>query len=175
MGNFASRRKYTPSEDCQIKRIYTEEQRIQVCRMLRDCNNDFNKVAKETGIKPSTIRVWAVRYKDRNLDERTSLIAQRVEWDLSKMKIDFISKNYEKMDKLAEAAINRALALIPEEEDLNKVNNTIRILTDFFAKMKNSDQDESNIPGSAATINLIQQSIQYLNVQNENKKKESSE
>ena len=83
--------------------------------------------------------------------------------DLQKLKVDFISKNYKEMDQLAQDAIVRARYLIIKENDLDKVGRIIKILTDFFAKMHTPSADDAQQPGSAVTVNLIQQSIQMLN------------
>lgn len=171
MANKADKRKYEPQPEVKLKRIYTEEQRLQVCKLIRDSGRDYLKVAQETGINVNTLRIWASRYQDRDLDNVTSVISQRIEYDLSHLKMNFISKNYEKMDNLADAALDRAMHLIKEETDLNKVNNTIKILTDFMAKMHNPDKDDDK-PGGVTTINLIQQSIQQLNQFHEKEKRE---
>lgn len=171
MANKADKRKYEPQPEVKLKRIYTEEQRLQVCKLIRDSGRDYLKVAQETGINVNTLRIWASRYQDRDLDNVTSVISQRIEYDLSHLKMNFISKNYEKMDNLADAALDRAMHLIKEETDLNKVNNTIKILTDFMAKMHNPDKDDDK-PGGVTTINLIQQSIQQLNEFHEKEKRE---
>lgn len=171
MANKADKRKYEPQPEVKLKRIYTEEQRLQVCKLIRDSGRDYLKVAQETGINVNTLRIWASRYQDRDLDNVTSVISQRIEYDLSHLKMNFISKNYEKMDNLADAALDRAMQLIEKETDLNKVNNTIKILTDFMAKMHNPDKDDDK-PGGVTTINLIQQSIQQLNEFHEKEKRE---
>lgn len=171
MANKADKRKYEPQPEVKLKRIYTEEQRLQVCKLIRDSGRDYLKVAQETGINVNTLRIWASRYQDRDLDNVTSVISQRIEYDLSHLKMNFISKNYEKMDNLADLALDRAMHLIKEETDLNKVNNTIKILTDFMAKMHNPDKDDDK-PGGVTTINLIQQSIQQLNEFHEKEKRE---
>lgn len=167
----ADKRKIVKQPEVKLKHVYTEEQRLQVCKLIRDSGRDFIKVAHETGINVNTLRMWATRYQDRDLDNVTSVISQRIEYDLSHLKMNFISKNYEKMDNLADAALDRAMHLIKEETDLNKVNNTIKILTDFMAKMHNPDKDDDK-PGGVTTINLIQQSIQQLNQFHEKEKRE---
>ena len=154
----------TRTEPVQARVLYTKEQKISAVKLLQDCNYDYRKVSQQLGIKYDTLRSWASRYKDIQLPTQTQIIAAKVELDLEQMKREFISKHFEGMDELAQKAVSRALELIEVEEDLNKVNNTIKILTDFFAKMQNATNvDDPSRPGSAVTVNLIQQSIQMLN------------
>lgn len=155
-------RAITEGNDMKIKRIFTDEQRLQVVRILRENGYKYRETSRQVGINECTLRTWAARYKEVSTDNAVSIIAQRVENEIGAKKINFITKNFKKMDELAEKALNRALVLIEEEEDLSKVNQTIKIMTDFIAKMKEDGSQEEG--PSNKTVNLIQQSIQQCNM-----------
>lgn len=149
--------------EAQYKVLYTDTQRLQAVKLLRENNFDYKATSSMLNVSQATLRSWASRYRDVHTTEKVELMQERVELDLAKVKLDFISKNYRQMDNLAKTAIDRALTLIQEETDLSKVNNTIKILTDFFAKMHQPGDTSSDQPGSTVTVNLIQQSIMQLN------------
>lgn len=70
------------------------------------------------------------------------------------------------MNELAEEAVKKAIDLVKDETDLNKVNNTIKVISDFFGKMSN-DGEEGEKKGDS--YSLIQQTIIACNNMNESK------
>lgn len=149
--------------EAQFKVLYTDTQRLSAVKLLRENNFDYKATSAMLGVSSATLRSWASRYRDVHTTEKVELIQERVELDIAKMKINFISKNYSKMDELAKKALNRAMVLVEQETDLNKVNNILKTLTDFMAKMHTPSEKDEERPGSAVTVNLIQQSITQLN------------
>lgn len=140
---------------------YTIEEKIEVLRLLKENSYNYKKTALETGVVYGTLKNWFSQYKDRiNNISAVDIIAENVEVNISKAKMCFIEKHFEKLNNLAEAAIKRALNLVETEEDLNKLNGTIKIIGDIFAKISGFEDEESKNPN---TINLIQQSIVMMN------------
>lgn len=82
--------------------------------------------------------------------------------NLSKVKVRFIEKHFEKLNELVESAVSRALILMSREEDLSKVNGTIKIIGELFSKMPGVDGDRAG-EKDFNTVNLIQQSIVMMN------------
>ncbi len=142
---------------------YTVEEKIEVLRLLKENSYDYKKTSLETGVVYGTLKNWFSQYKDRiNNISAVDVIAENVEVNLSKVKVRFIEKHFEKLNELAKSAVSRALILMKEEEDLSKVNNTIKIIGDLFSKMAGVDGDKAGEKESN-TVNLIQQSIVMMN------------
>lgn len=139
---------------------YTIEEKIEVLRLLKENSYNYKKTSLETGVVYGTLKNWFSQYKDRiNNISAVDIIAENVEVNLAKTKVHFIENHFEKLNELAEAAIKRALILIENEGDLSKVNGTIKIIGDMFAKIAGMDEGEKG----SNTTNLIQQSIIMMN------------
>lgn len=162
--------KFKTGDVAKVKIMYTEEQRIQAVKMLRDNGFDYKATSRELGISTDTLRSWKCRYQNVIDLSPECVVAQKVELDLAMVKLNFVSENYRAMDELAKASIERALTLVKSEEDLGKVNGTIKIITDFMAKM--NGVDEQKRPESGMTVNVIKESILQLNQINMQQKKE---
>lgn len=142
---------------------YTVEEKIEVLRLLKENSYDYKKTSLETGVVYGTLKNWFSQYKDRiNNISAVDVIAENVEVNLSKVKVRFIEKHFEKLNELAESAVSRALILMSREEDLSKVNGTIKIIGELFSKMAGVDGDRAEEKDSN-TVNLIQQSIVMMN------------
>lgn len=140
---------------------YTIEEKIEVLRLLKENSYNYKKTALETGVVYGTLKNWFSQYKDRISNiSAVDIIAENVEVNMSKAKIRFVEGHFGKLNELAEAAIKRALDLVKTEEDLNKLNTTIKIIGDIFAKISGVDYEEDK---NSNTINLIQQSIIMMN------------
>ena len=150
---------------------YTDEERIQVVRLLLENSFDYAKTERETGVKGTTIKSWYYRYGEWINKDPSTWIAEKVEINLGRLKTDFLRENYKQIGQLADKAIKRALVLVEKEKDLGKVNGTLKILTDFYTKMQDTNKDMQG-SDSRATVNLIRQSIIQLNNLNLNTKKE---
>lgn len=140
---------------------YTLEQRLNALALLREENYDYNKVATITGVNKCTLRSWLNRHGDAKPDDAANILIARAEMNLQKIKRNFITDHLKDIDELCTKAIIKARELLEVEEDLNKVNNTIKILTDFFSKLEGTE--EENKKDSSVTVNLIQDSIRRLN------------
>ena len=148
---------------------YTDEQRLQVLRLLVENGFDYKKTEMDTRVRADTIRQWYYRYGYRLKEEPTAWVAEKIEINIGRLKTDFIRENYKQIGELADKAIKRALTLIDKENDLTKINGTIKILVEFYSKMQDTNKDDSG-NNSGNTVNLIRQSIIQLN--NLNLKKE---
>lgn len=139
------------------KNSYTEEEKIQTVRLLKENNFNHYLTSAQTGVSISSLRNWSARYmNDIDSSNKVQIIAESVELNLSRVKTNFINKHYSQMDKLAEAAVKKALELVKDEEDLNKVNNTIKIISDFMTKISGEKNEEEK---RSSTYNLIQQTV----------------
>lgn len=149
-----------PSKDKRSK--YTQDQKVQALLLLRENNYNFLKTSLHTGIPRATLRFWNQSYKG-DLDNSTAIqqVQQKVEMDLVRLKTNYIQKYYSKYDELAGEAIKRALYLIKEENDMNKVVNVLKLVNELIDKLGNDkvDSDTHN------QINFIQQTINNLNMQ----------
>lgn len=147
------------------RRQYTDNQRVEILRLLKENSYNYQKTALETGVPYPTIKVWYSKYKNE-INEMTavSCIAERVELNVAQLKAEFIEKHFKEMNTLAQDAIKRAGELIKKETDLSKVNGTIKVVSDFVSKITEINPSATK---SAETINIIQQTINNLNAAGE--------
>lgn len=148
-----------------VKLRYTDEERMQAVRMLVDSGFNYALTEQKTHVNANTLKQWYYRMKDAVEKEATSYIAEKVEIDFARAKLNLLKSNYDGINKLTEAALERATKLIKNENDLNKLNGTLRIIADLLIKMNNGNgQDDQNGQSqSNAMINLIQDSVVQLN------------
>lgn len=148
-----------------VKLRYTDEERMQAVRMLVDSGFNYALTEQKTHVQANTLKQWYYRMKDAVEKEATSYIAEKVEIDFARAKLNLLKSNYDGINKLTEAALERATQLIKKENDLNKLNGTLRIIADLLIKMNNGNgQDDQNGQSqSNAIINLIQDSVVQLN------------
>ena len=146
------------------KGAYTIEDRIETVRILIENNYNFYKTSHQTGVSTSSLRAWSAQYgKEMESNNKIGIIAESVEINLARMKTSFITAHYEKMNNLAEKAISRALVLVENEEDLNKVNGTIKVISEFFTKATGENNEEGS---KNSSLTLIEQTILQLNSAN---------
>lgn len=140
------------------RKQYTMEDKVQILRVLKENSYDYKKTSLETGCNYGTLKNWYVKYKGElaNINS-VDMIAEKTELNVAKAKIRFIDRHYSSLSLLAESAIKRALELLKEEKDLNKVNDTIKIVTDYFTKLSGNEEQKQQ------GTNLIQQTILALN------------
>lgn len=139
------------------KNLYTEEEKIQAVRLLKENNFNHYLTSAQTGVSISSLHNWSARYmSDIDSTNKVRIIAESVELNLARVKTNFINKHYSKMNELAEEAVKRAIDLVKDETDLNKVSNTIKVISDFMAKVSGEEGDEEKRNN---TYNLIQQTV----------------
>lgn len=141
---------------------YSMEEKIEVLRLLKENEYNIPVTAANTGVAINTIKDWVRRYKNE-LDSLTTVnaIAEEVELNVARVKNQFVNRHFNKLNTLAESAITRALELVTIEEDLSKVNNTIKIIGDFVLKLSQASGKAEETAQSS--VNLIQQNIMMLN------------
>lgn len=144
--------------DVRKKRgAYTPEQKIEAVRLLHDNGYNYYKTSAQTKISMSSLHMWEAQYgADINSSNKVQMIAEKVEMNLARVKTSFIEKHYYQLNNLAEQAIKRAFELVKTEDDLNKVNNTIKVISDFITKISGEEGDEEK---RNTTYNLIQQTV----------------
>lgn len=136
---------------------YTPEQKIEAVRLLHENNYNYYKTSAQTKISMSSLHTWEAQYgTELSSSNKVQIIAENVELNLSRVKTTFIEKHYSQLNKLAESAIKKAMDLVKEETDLNKVNNTIKVISDFITKIAGEDNDDEK---RSNTYNLIQQTV----------------
>lgn len=144
-----------------VKLTYTDEDRIKVVRMLIDSGMNYAIMHKKTGINTNTIKQWYYRYKGEIESASSSMIAEKVEIDFARAKLEFLQDNFHKLNSLADIAINRAIVLCKDETDLNKITKLLEVMSNMVIKFNESSQDQQQTSGT--TINLIQQTVMELN------------
>lgn len=144
-----------------VKLTYTDEDRIKIVRMLVDSGMNYAIMHKKTGINTNTIKQWYYRYKGDLEAASSTLIAEKVEIDFARAKLEFLQNNFSQLNTLADKAIKRAIALCEKETDLNKISNLMKVISDLVLRFNDSSQEQQQTSGT--TINLIQQSILQLN------------
>lgn len=144
-----------------VKLTYTDEDRIKVVRMLIDNGMNYSIMHKKTGINTNTIKQWYYRYKGDIESAGSSMIAEKVEIDFARAKLEFLQDNFHKLNSLADIAINRAIVLCKDETDLNKITKLLEVISNMVIKFNESSQDQQQTSGT--TINLIQQTVMELN------------
>lgn len=155
-----------------VKLTYTDEDRIKIVRMLVDSGMNYAIMHKKTGINTNTIKQWYYRYKGDLEAASSTLIAEKVEIDFARAKLEFLQNNFSQLNTLADKAIKRAIALCEKETDLNKISNLMKVISDLVLRFNDSSQDQQQTSGT--TINLIQQSIIELNELKEKNKERFS-
>lgn len=141
--------------------IYTVDEKIEILRLLKENSFDYKRTCLETGVNHGTLKNWFCTYKDQlNNLSSVALIAENVEQNIAKVKIRYIERHFNKLNELAEESIKRALDLVKNEVDLSKVNGTIKVISDLFSKISDSDPSETDNKNSAS---LIKQTIIQLN------------
>lgn len=156
-----------------VKLTYTDEDRIKIVRMLVDSGMNYAIMHKKTGINTNTIKQWYYRYKGDLEAASSTLIAEKVEIDFARAKLEFLQNNFSQLNTLADKAIKRAIALCEKETDLNKISNLMKVISDLVLRFNDSSQDQQQTSGT--TINLIQQSIVELNELKEKNKERFSQ
>lgn len=144
-----------------VKLSYTDEDRIKVVQMLVDSGMNYAIMHKKTGINTNTIKQWYYRYKGDLEAASSTLIAEKVEIDFARAKLEFLQNNFVKLNTLADKAINKAIVLCEKEKDLNKISNVLKVISELVLRFNDSSQEQQQTSGT--TINLIQQSILQLN------------
>lgn len=141
---------------------YTNEEKMEAVRLLIDNNYNYYKTCQQTGVGRPALKLWAERYASTfRTDEQVRSVAVQTEINIAKIKGNFIADKYDKISRLADAAIHRALELVPEEKDLNKVTGLIRAINDFVRSTTDKDDIESE-QKSAQQI-MIQKAIMQIN------------
>lgn len=156
-----------------VKLTYTDEDRIKIVRMLVDSGMNYAIMHKKTGINTNTIKQWYYRYKGDLEAASSTLIAEKVEIDFARAKLEFLQNNFSQLNTLADKAIKRAIALCEKETDLNKISNLMKVISDLVLRFNDSSQEQQQTSGT--TINLIQQSIIELNELKEKNKAKFSQ
>lgn len=156
-----------------VKLTYTDEDRIKIVRMLVDSGMNYAIMHKKTGINTNTIKQWYYRYKGDLEAASSTLIAEKVEIDFARAKLEFLQNNFSQLNTLADKAIKRAIALCEKETDLNKISNLMKVISDLVLRFNDSSQEQQQTSGT--TINLIQQSIIELNELKEKNKERFSQ
>lgn len=156
-----------------VKLTYTDEDRIKIVRMLVDSGMNYAIMHKKTGINTNTIKQWYYRYKGDLEAASSTLIAEKVEIDFARAKLEFLQNNFSQLNTLADKAIKRAIALCEKETDLNKISNLMKVISDLVLRFNDSSQEQQQTSGT--TINLIQQSIIELNELKEKNKEKFSQ
>lgn len=156
-----------------VKLTYTDEDRIKIVRMLVDSGMNYAIMHKKTGINTNTIKQWYYRYKGDLEAASSTLIAEKVEIDFARAKLEFLQNNFSQLNTLADKAIKRAIALCEKETDLNKISNLMKVISDLVLRFNDSSQEQQQTSGT--TINLIQQSIVELNELKEKNKERFSQ
>lgn len=146
---------------------YTAEEKINAIKVLQENGYNINKTAVQTGVSRSSLMAWSKQYGKEALQrDSVAIIAESVNKNAAKLKINFLQKHYNRMSDLAEKAISRALTLVEFEPDLAKVNNTIKVISDFVTKAAGEQGEEAETVRNN-NLTLIEQTIIQLNKANE--------
>ena len=142
---------------------YTNEEKMEAVRLLIDNNYNYYKTCQQTGVGRPALKLWAERYASTfRTDEQVRSVAVQTEINIAKIKGNFIADKYDKISRLADATIHRALELVPEEKDLNKVTGLIRAINDFIRSTTDKESDIESEQKSAQQI-MIQKAIMMIN------------
>ena len=149
-------------EDNRNKRgSYTRAQKMEAVRILVENSYNYSKTSKITGASRCSLNNWRLLYaKEFTSSAAVQTIAESVEMSMSRAKTAYINKHFNSMSELAEKAIKRAIKLVEEEDDLSKVNDTIKAISGFMSKLTGNEEDEAK---KGDTYNLIQQTIVECN------------
>lgn len=164
------KKRKSPARAFGKKGNYTPEEKAEAIKVLVENNYSLNKTSAQLGISRSSLNLWLRQYHNKTADDQTiSIIEQNVAVNAARLKNNFLQKHYSDMSNLANKAIKRALELVEDEPDLNKVNNTIKIISDFVTKVSASENGEANETVRSGNLTLIEQTIMQLNMAAEKK------
>ncbi len=148
---------------------YTVEEKVSAIKVLQENGYNLNKTAVQTGVSRSSLMAWSKQYGKEALEgDSVAIITEGVNRTAAKLKMNFLQKHYDRMSELAGQAINRALTLVKDEPDLSKVNNTIKIISDFVTKAAGEQGEEAETVRNN-NLTLIEQTIIQLNKAGEGK------
>ncbi len=109
------------------KNSYTEEEKIQAVRLLKENNFNHYLTAAQTGVSISSLHNWSARYmSDIDNTNKVQIIAESVELNLARVKTNFINKHYAKMNELAEEAVKKAIDLVKMKQTLIRSTTQLR-------------------------------------------------
>lgn len=141
---------------------YTNEERMEAVRLLIDNNYNYYKTCQQTGVGRPALKLWADKYASTfRTDEQVRSVAASTEIRIAGIRGEFIKDKYEKIGRLADKAIQRALELVPEETDLNKVTGLIRAVNDFIRS--SSEKGDIDMSQKSAQQIMIQKAIMQIN------------
>ncbi len=149
---------------------YTEAQKLEAVRMLRDHNYNYRYVTKVMGVAYQTLIGWKEKYNSEFDSTPVRRAALESELDIGEIKLKFFRENYGKLNDLLGVAIDKAKDIISKGALLEDINDTIKIITECANKM--------NAAAGAATevkrpqVNFIQASIQALNQYNKEREED---
>lgn len=141
-------------EEKRKSKEYSESQRKEALARLTACGYDFRGVSNTTGININTLRSWA---------SRSGLMPLRSSTDIHHdFREELIANNFKALSILAFEATKRALTIVKYEEDLNKVNNTLKTVSQLVSLLTSPDSEAKSL-GAGSPQNLIQQTILMYN------------
>lgn len=121
-----------------MRRVYTEEEKIEVLKLVEA--NDFNyyKTSKATGIHQSTIKKWADKMgKEVWNRERRKEIIQKIEDRLAERKELFATQAFDLKIKF----VQRLETMLEGENNMDNITKALKLLHEISDP--NSDVDEA--------------------------------
>ena len=142
------------------KARYTTEDKVNAIRLLKENGYDYVATERELRIPRATLHTWNDRYSSEMNVDKVNVLAIDAEVAVTQYKSNFLKTHFNKLSKATELAIDRATELLKSEEDLTKVNGTIKVLSEMISKLTTLQGNGENNPG---TTNIVRQSIIQLN------------
>jgi len=132
-------------------RKYTKEFIVQALLILQRNDFNVNKTAKELRLQQVTLRNWKIKYgpdvfSELSSDDKLINPTERKKL-ISTLKEDILSNEKIFLDKvlaIRDMAIDRAEQLLPQERDLNKIANILRIMQELLTGEHIKSLDERN-------------------------------
>jgi transposase-like protein len=117
---------------------YTHEQKLTILGALAANNGNISKTARETGVSRDKLREW-----------QASTLQNSPE--VASIKKDLSDSYRSKLRRAREAALDRMLELLPDENDLHKVTGAAKILSELHITEEVADdlsRSETGIPAT---------------------------
>lgn len=132
-------------------RKYTKEFIVQALLILQRNDFNVNKTAKELHLQQVTLRNWKNKYgpdvfSELSSDDKLINPTERKKL-ISTLKEDILSNEKIFLDKvltIRDMAIDRAEQILPNEKDLNKIANILRIMQELLTGEHIKSLDERN-------------------------------
>ena len=141
-------------------RPYTLEERMRYLAVLKEYNYDYKVTSKVTGINQRTLRQWNDAYRPEiESSTEVQVLAVEAEKDLRAYKMKFLDAHFEKMNVVAQKALDKASTLLDNTDSLRDVAKVLDVFFSYVTRLTDDSQQQSG----SSVLNNARIQINNLN------------